>query len=294
MIEPKPQKPKKSATLTMRLTQQTRDALEAAAAAEGRSISEMAERWLDLAANGEADLQGRLGGGALAETMVTAATFARRLSVEIAKAEPELAQVNFTEDIGLRAALVGGLGRLFALAYPIRGHGFATPDPQPYRDALRQACEQCKHELSRAASPAGAPQDYDAFVCLDRCVVGDMAARALVDLDTALSRLALWKDIPLLESAAAAHAAMQDYRRAIASEMAALVEWTQRGRDFAEHIAGAELYARTHEAVLRVQREMPASPFATGGALRAGIVSTNALIEREGAIERAVAARDSH
>ena len=104
----------------------------------------MAERWLDLAAGGEADLQGRLGGGALTETMITAATFARRLSAVVTSERPELAQLDPTEDIGLRAALVGGLGRIFALAYPIRSHGPATPDPQPDRDALRTACERCR------------------------------------------------------------------------------------------------------------------------------------------------------
>lgn len=42
-------KPRKACQLTMRLTQATRDRLGAAAQREGRSVSEVAARWLDSA-----------------------------------------------------------------------------------------------------------------------------------------------------------------------------------------------------------------------------------------------------
>lgn len=57
-------KPKKDSTLTMRITRKTRAALEEAAAAEGRSVSETAERWMDEARDGRAQYHQLLGGNA--------------------------------------------------------------------------------------------------------------------------------------------------------------------------------------------------------------------------------------
>lgn len=65
-------KVKKEASLTMRMTRETRQKLEASADTEGRSVSEMAERWLEASAA----LSGTPG---LADTVRVMADFAREL-----------------------------------------------------------------------------------------------------------------------------------------------------------------------------------------------------------------------
>ena len=66
-----PQGPKsgKGHVLTTRITAETRAALEAEAERTGRSISQVAEIWLDDARNGRADLRGLLGGTQLAASI---------------------------------------------------------------------------------------------------------------------------------------------------------------------------------------------------------------------------------
>ncbi len=85
MIEPvknrggrPPQGPKsgKGATLATRITAETREAIEAEAVRTGRSISQVAEMWLEEARKGRADYLSRMGGNtalaAAVETLVEA------------------------------------------------------------------------------------------------------------------------------------------------------------------------------------------------------------------------------
>lgn len=66
---PRRPKPKKESSLTMRMTRETRDKLEAAARAEVRSVSEIAERWIDQAADGHARFEELLGGVQVADAI---------------------------------------------------------------------------------------------------------------------------------------------------------------------------------------------------------------------------------
>jgi len=281
----KREKPKKAASLTMRLTQRTRTALENAASAEGRSISEMAERWLDMAAQGKADVEARSGGGAMGEAMLTMAAFANALTDDVAAVHPELAGVDPTNDLGVRAALVSGIGRLFALIYPIRGHGASTPDPQPSRHQLQRACVICRNELGRVAAPAGAPNDLEAAAILDRCGIGDLTEASLETLRAALVRASNLGDANFKASVEAVTAALAEYDDARARELTALARWSAQGRILAETIAGGELAHQMHAQARLLQERMPGTPFATGAVRQAGVISDQALFEREQALE---------
>lgn len=108
-----PKKPRKAASLTMRMTQETRDALERTATKEGRSVSETAERWLDLAANGAAGLEKRLGGGGVSEALLAMADFAAEVRGQVGDPETQLVA---------RDALLAGWTKMITAALPF------TPD----------------------------------------------------------------------------------------------------------------------------------------------------------------------
>lgn len=74
---------KKAATLTVRLTQATRDALGAEAEAEGRSVSEVTERWLDEVRAGRAGLVEVLGGLSVAPAIKNMITHAHAVRDEL-------------------------------------------------------------------------------------------------------------------------------------------------------------------------------------------------------------------
>lgn len=274
-------KPKKAATLTMRLTQHTRDRLQAAAEAEGRSLSEMAERWLDLAAQGEADVAARLGGGAMMEAMLSLAAFTKSLTEEVGAIYPEMVGVDPTMDLGLRAALVGGAARLFALVFPIRAHGLSTPDPNRARRDLMGACWSARSELAKIYLEAPTTPDLDTFEVFDRCASGDLRSGTISELELALLRLAGSASPDLKSVIDTTAAALRAYDLARQAELDALVKWTERGRLLAEATAGVELLHRARDAAIRVQAELPGSAFALGLGRRLGEVSIAALFERE-------------
>ena len=274
-------KPRKEASLTMRLTLKTRTALEEAAAAEGRSISEMAERWLDMAARGKADFEGRVGSGAMGEALLDAVAFAHALADDIAATNTAVVAVDPATDIGIRAALVAGIGRLIALTYPIRGHGSSTPDPQPFRDQLRLACEACQRELIRIMAAPDTPGDVEAFSALDQCVLGDFREGSVANLRAALARINALGDRDFQQSVKTATVALDKYERARGQELDALARWTARGRILAENMAITELRYRMRDEVLRLQAKLPGSPFVGGALHRIGQVSAESLAERE-------------
>lgn len=231
------EKPKKASTLTMRLTQKTRDALEAAAEAEGRSISEMAERWLDMAATGKADFDGQFGGGALAEVMISAAAFAQALPAEIAALHPELHGVDPTDDLGVREALVGGMSRLIALSYPIRNRGNSTPDTNPARHALIQAADRLR--LALIDRHYREPQDVFVHLvgALDPISVGDLRVGTLAALEIALEDMSEKAVDIEVETREAIMAALDGYRKAESEQIEALTRWRRIGANLADAIA---------------------------------------------------------
>jgi predicted transcriptional regulator len=76
-------RPRKTAAMTIRMTQETRDALDAAARRQHRSASEIAENWLLLASAGEATYQERVGGSQIAEGVDALLDFARLIEKEV-------------------------------------------------------------------------------------------------------------------------------------------------------------------------------------------------------------------
>jgi hypothetical protein len=93
----------------MRLTQDTRQALEAAAASEGRSISEMAERWLDEARGGHATVHELLGGLEVAPSIRDMILHAKRIRERVG--DP-------SEDFFAREALLAGWRTIVAQSLP--------------------------------------------------------------------------------------------------------------------------------------------------------------------------------
>ncbi len=76
-------RPKKSAPLTTRITRQTRAALEAEAQRSDRSISEVAEDWMNLAISGRASADDELGGLHVADTVRALIRVAKDLEKEM-------------------------------------------------------------------------------------------------------------------------------------------------------------------------------------------------------------------
>lgn len=106
-------KPKKEAALGMRLTRETKDALDNLAGREGRSVSQVAERLLERAIAGQADMDARLGDGGIAQALLAMADFARDVQVQIGNPEKQLEA---------RDALTAGWARMIENALPF------TPD----------------------------------------------------------------------------------------------------------------------------------------------------------------------
>jgi hypothetical protein len=132
-------KPKKDSTLTMRLTRETRQALEDKARADGRSVSEVAERWLDEAQRGYASYSARLGGANISEAIEAMLTFAEAVRQEIGDPRTFLPA---------RDALMTGWRYLIDRSLPF------TPDTAEGRQLhltkldLVAACQRALQELS--------------------------------------------------------------------------------------------------------------------------------------------------
>lgn len=100
---------RKEASLTVRVTRETKESMEAEAARQGRSLSQVAERWLDAARDGRADLQGRLGGGGIAEALLALADYADLVKANIG--DPQ-------KDMAARDGLLEGWSEIIARALP--------------------------------------------------------------------------------------------------------------------------------------------------------------------------------
>lgn len=105
--------PRKDATLGLRITQETKQALAAKAAEIGRPMSFVAEQWLDAASKGQVDMWDRLGKGGVAEALLAMAAFAVDVRGEIGDPERKLEA---------RDALLAGWSHLISSALPF------TPD----------------------------------------------------------------------------------------------------------------------------------------------------------------------
>lgn len=147
------QKTRRAAALSMRVTQDTRDALEALAGREGRSVSQVAERLLDQAMEGKAALADRLGGGGVAATLLALADFAAEVAAEVG--DPE-------KDLTARDALLAGWRVMIGEALPF------TPDT-PEGAKSRAVAAGAKAAVSkflndmRAENEAGTLSDDEAL-----------------------------------------------------------------------------------------------------------------------------------
>lgn len=81
--------------LSARISTEVREALEAEADRTGRSISQVAERWLDEARKGRADLIGMLGGMALAPAIARLVDIAREVDGRATHLSPSLRRTAF-------------------------------------------------------------------------------------------------------------------------------------------------------------------------------------------------------
>lgn len=118
-----PKRPRKTAALTIRMTQDTRDLLEAASRQEHRSVSEMAEIWLTAASRGEASYRERIGGAHIAETVEAMLQFKRQIEAEVG---------NPSAYLPARDALLAGWKLLVDRALPYTPD---TPEGERFRTA---------------------------------------------------------------------------------------------------------------------------------------------------------------
>ncbi len=138
-------KPRKDAVLATRITRATREALERESDATGRSMSEVAERWLDDAANARATFDGLLGGASAAGAIRQLAEFARR--VERSIGDP-------TQNETARVALIVGWNHLLPVVLPVAEQGDELTDLAIKGVELRFRAEDLKAELERWEGPA--------------------------------------------------------------------------------------------------------------------------------------------
>jgi hypothetical protein len=130
---------KKVATLTTRITQPTRDALNAESVATGRSLSEVAEKWLEEARTGRASLEALLGGAAVAPAIKQLVAFAKFVSEEVG--DPHKDQL-------ASEALIEGWRRLLLSSVPRPSDSLMT-DFQEFRaaDKLRKMAGEVAETL---------------------------------------------------------------------------------------------------------------------------------------------------
>lgn len=175
---PRRKKPRKDAVLATRITRATREALERESDATGRSMSEVAERWLDEAANARATFEGMLGGVSAAGALRQLAEFARR--VERSIGDP-------TQSETARIALIMGWDYLLPLVLPLAEQGDELTELAIKGVELRFRAEDLQVALERWEGPAEVKAS--ALKACERIreaagggIYGEVAARQVIDL----------------------------------------------------------------------------------------------------------------
>jgi hypothetical protein len=140
----KPPRAKKAASLTMRITQGTRDALEAAAKEEGRSVSEVAERWIIEAQRGRAAYRELIGGTGVSEAIDALLAVAREIETEVGDPRTSLLA---------RDALRAGWNHIFDRALPFTPD---SPEGRKLRARRMEIAEACEKSLGAMQA---APQE---------------------------------------------------------------------------------------------------------------------------------------
>lgn len=129
----------KSANLATRITPETREALEREAVRSGRSLSQVAELWLELARQGKASEEAMLGGTAVAPTI--------RAMIELAK----LVEQNLgdpSKDRGSRMAIVEGWRMIVERGVPFVPPGGSSTDLALKRYSVKKAFGELGAELA--------------------------------------------------------------------------------------------------------------------------------------------------
>lgn len=139
-------RPRKAAGLTIRMTSETRDSLGRAAAREGRSVSEIAERWLDAGSRGEESYQARIGGSQVSEAIEALLDFAGKVEREIG---------NPRTFLPARDALMSGWALLIDKALPYTPD---TPEGETFRMRRASFAMNCG-EVMRLVGSDHAPED---------------------------------------------------------------------------------------------------------------------------------------
>ncbi len=153
MSQDEPQAVKrKTAALTIRMTQDTREILDSAARREQRSVSEMAERWITIASRGEADYRERIRGAQIAETVEAMLSFTETIRAEIGDPRAYLPA---------RDALLAGWGLIIDKALPYTPD---TPEGARYRRAATNLRQLCKKAADLAAKKYANNPVTDAFM----------------------------------------------------------------------------------------------------------------------------------
>jgi len=124
---------RKTAALTIRMTQDTRDILDAAAHDERRSVSEMAELWITSASRGEQSYRERIGGSQVAEAIEAMLEFKKTVEAEVG---------NPLTYLPARDALLAGWKLLIDKALPYTPD---TPEGLKYRLATTNLRALCRH-----------------------------------------------------------------------------------------------------------------------------------------------------
>lgn len=137
---------RKTAALTIRMTQDTRDILDAAARRESRSASEMAEIWMTAASKGDADYRKRVGGSQVSEAIEALLQFAESVEEQIG---------NPRSYLPARDALLAGWKILIDRALPYTPD---TPEGNRYRLARTNLRVLCRR-LTEVLMDAGEDED---------------------------------------------------------------------------------------------------------------------------------------
>ena len=238
---------KRDAAISVRVRQDLKDAIAAAASAEGRSASEQVEVWLELARAGQAGVDAMLGGVQPADAIRAMAELARQIAKD---GDP-------SKDPFARDALIAGWSAIIQRAVPL-----VPPAPlemdvadkrEDARTAIRHAFKALKAVPADTPDPTPPPPGLFGGGAINRLLMtgGHMNRAALLDalqdcaygtgldhpnasqLIEPLSRYAKTHALTELEAAADALSAYQEAQTAHIQERVAAY---RRGQALAEVI----------------------------------------------------------